>query len=360
MTIDDKNIIWLDTFEFITYNKKDKLLKLFGKGADIRKQFLKTPKVHEIVNEHEFKKMALCLEDAFLNRIIENYRTSNVECVTFYDKRYPYPLKEISTPPFCLYCKGNLQLLNSFCIAIVGSRKPSEYGLVVTKQFAKELSKHNITIVSGMAVGVDTIAHKSVLEENGNTIAVLGGGFNYIYPAVNISLSKKIAENNLLISEYSPNIAPQTYYFPARNRIIAGLSRGVLVTEAGEKSGSLKTADYAIEFNRDIFVIPGRINAETSKGANSLIKNLQGSITLCPNDILEAFNIADNEKTENSALQLDMNAQIILDYIQVDKKTFQEIADYTNISVKELNSILMELEMEGIITKLSGNCYIKL
>jgi len=359
MTIDEKNILWLDVFEFLTYNKKEKLLKVVGKNNDIRKEFLKNPAIKEILNEQEFKKMAVCLEDLFLERVLEDYRTSNVECVTFYDKRYPYILKEISTPPFCLYCKGNIQLLNSFCIGIVGSRKPSEYGLVVTKQYAKALATNGVTVVSGLAIGVDTISHKTTIEEAGNTIAVLGGGFKHIYPAININLANKITENNLLVSEYAPNTTPQTYYFPARNRIIAGLSRAVVLTEAGIKSGALKTADYAIEYNRDIFIVPGRINSETSKGTNNLIKNLQGSITLDPSDILELYGIETNNKTKNLAIQLDMDNQIILDYIKTDKKSFQEIADYTKIPIKELNSILLELEMDGTIIKLAGNCYIK-
>lgn len=358
MTIDDANIIWLDLFEFLTYSKKEKLLKLFNKGENIRKDFLKKKEIKDILSEQEFNKMAVCLEDAFLNRILNQYSNEGVECVTFYDERYPYLLKEISTPPFCLYCKGNTQLLSTICVAIVGSRKPSEYGLVVTKQFAKELAKQDITIVSGMAVGVDTIAHKSALEENGKTIAVLGGGFNHIYPAINNSLARKITENNLLVSEYNPNVRPQTYYFPTRNRIIAGLSHGVVLTEAGEKSGSLKTADYAIEFNREIFAVPGRINAETSKGTNMLIKNLQGCITLCPEDVLSALNININNKKQNVGIQLDMNAELVLNYIQTDKKTFQELADLTKMEVKELNILLMQLEMEGVVTKLSGNSYI--
>ncbi len=357
MKVEDKNIIWLDTFEFLTYHKKDKILKLFAHNEDIRKEFLKNPHLKEILNEHELRKMSICLEDRFLERKIEEYASKNVQCITINDERYPNLLKEIPTPPFCLYCKGNISLLNTLCLGVVGSRKPTDYGLVITKQFSKELAKNNITIVSGMALGVDSIAHKSVLEENGNTIAVLGGGFNYIYPASNISLSKQIEENNLLVSEYNPNIKPETYYFPARNRIIAGLSRGVLVTEAREKSGALITIDYAIEFNRDIFAIPGKINSDMSKGTNALIKSLQSCIVLEPKDILDAWNILEVTNT-NKTTQLNMNSEIVLSFIKTENKTFQELVELTKIPTKELNTILMELEMEGIVTKLSGNRYI--
>ena len=251
MTIDNKNILWLDLFETLTYNKKLKLLDIAGRNNDIRKVFLNNQSIRELLSTEEFNKMAVCLDESFLNRKLKDYVTNNIKTITFYDEEYPYLLKEIDSPPLCLYCKGNTQLLNTVCIGVVGSRRPSEYGLVVTKQFVKELAEADVTIVSGMAAGVDTIAHRTTLENRGNTIAVLAGGFNHVYPASNFSLFKELSENNLIISEYNPEVKPQTYYFPIRNRIIAGLSKGVLVTEAGEKSGSLHTINYAIVLFED-------------------------------------------------------------------------------------------------------------
>ncbi|MBR6779179.1 MAG: DNA-processing protein DprA [Clostridia bacterium] len=359
MTIDEKNIIWLDLFEFLTYHKKIKILDCFNKGEDIRLKFLSNPKINEVLSKSEINKMAVCLQDSFLEKQLENYKKSGIQLITFYDDKYPYALKQISTPPLCLYCKGNIQLLNTFCIGVVGTRKPTDYGIAITKQFVKELVKHDITIVSGMAVGVDTVAHKTTLEEGGNTIAVLAGGFNHIYPAINNALSKKIMESNLLITENNPNVPSLAYLFPIRNRIIAGLSKGIFVPEAGEKSGSMKTIDYAIEFNRDIFVAPGKINSPMSKGTNQIIKSLQGSITLCPEDILENYGLNIDKNQKNFSVQLDMDAQIVLNYIQTEKKSFQELADLTKFSAKDLNTILMELEMSGIVTKLANNSYIK-
>ena len=302
--------------------------------------------------------MALCLTDAFLENKINQYIANNIQCITFYDDNYPYLLKEIDSPPLCLYCKGNIQLLNTFSIAVVGSRKPSEYGLVVTKQFVKELAEADITIVSGMASGVDTIAHRTTLDNSGKTIAVLAGGFNYIYPATNFSLFKELINNNLVISELNPNIKPQTYHFPLRNRIIAGLSKGVLVTEAGEKSGSLHTINYAIDYNREIFAVPGRINSEMSKGCNNIIKEYKDAFVTEASDILTTFNINKQENEKNLGVQLDINVQSVLNYISTEKKTFQEILDYSNMSAKELNTILIELELSGLVTKLANNSYI--
>ncbi len=353
----NKNILWLDLFEFLTYNKKYKLLEVCGE-KDIRSIFLNNEEIKQILTNEEFNKMALCLDDAFLNFRLDQYNEQGIKTITFYDNEYPYLLKEISSPPLCLYCKGNTQLLNTLCLAVVGTRKPSDYGILTTKQFSKELSKADVTIVSGLATGVDTIAHRTVLEEQGKTIAVLAGGLNHIYPASNFSLAKQLTENNLIISENNPNVKPLAYYFPIRNRIIAGLSKGVLVTEAAENSGSLHTINYAIEFNRDIFAIPGKINAENSKGTNNIIKNYIGSMVLSPDDILQNYGLTLEKNTKNDSVQLDMRVQFVLDYIKTEKKSFQQILDYTKLSTKELNAILIELEMSGLVLKLANNSYI--
>lgn len=357
MTIDNQNILWLDLFEFLTYNKKFKLLEIAGKGKCLRKIFLTEPKIKEVISNEEWNKMSLCLSDQFLFVKLKEYENENVQVVTYYDELYPYILKEIPSPPLCLYCKGNTQLLNTFCLGVVGSRRPTEYGIVVTKQFVKELAKQNITIVSGLASGVDAIAHRTALEEKGNTIAVLAGGFKHLYPASNHALAREMIENNLIISEHNPNVKPEAYYFPIRNRIIAGLSKGVLVTEAGEKSGSLHTIDYAIEFNREIFAIPGRINSEMSRGTNETIKKFNNSIVLSPDDILEVFNIEKCEKQKKSEVQLDIKVQLVLNYIQTEKKSFQEILEFSKLKPQELNTILIELEMAGLITKFASNSY---
>lgn len=358
MTIDEKNIIWLDLFEFLTYTKKNKLLEIFGYGVDIRKEFLKNSNIKEILTNEEINKMALCLQDEFLNLKLKKYNEDNIQCITYFSEDYPFLLKEIASPPLCLYCKGNVQLLNTTCVGVVGTRKPTDYGLVVTKQYVKELTEVGVTIVSGMATGVDTIAHKETLANQGNTIAVLAGGFNHIYPASNRAMFNELTKSNLVITEHNPTVKPETYFFPVRNRIIAGLSKAVLLTEAGEKSGSLHTINYATEFNREIFAVPGKINSPMSKGTNSIIQNLQGCVTLSPQDILNFLHLT-KEQNKNVNTQLDITAQLILDFISVEKKTLQQIVDYTNMPVKELNSKLIEMEMEGLVVKLANNSYIK-
>ena len=291
MTNEDKNILWLDLFDFLSYGKKIKLLESIKKTENLREKFLQTQAIKEVLTNEEFNKMALCLSDEYLNRYLREYEQKNVQLITYNNPNYPYILKEISTPPLCLYCKGDVSLLSSQCFAVVGTRKPTDYGIVVGKQYCKELALSNITIVSGLATGIDSVAHKTALENNGKTIAVLAGGLNHIYPQTNYNLAKTIEEKGLLISEYPPNTKPLSYYFPVRNRIIAGLSKGVLVPEMGEKSGSMHTINYAIEFNREIFVVPGKINSPMSKGSNELIKNLQGVISTSPDDVLKILNV---------------------------------------------------------------------
>ena len=356
MTIDDKNILWLDLFDFLTYGKKIKLLQSINKGENIREKFLQNAEIKKVLTNEEFNKMALCLSEEFLNRNLNNYQQDGIELITFNNKNYPYSLKEISSPPLCLYCKGDVGLLNKECFAVVGTRKPTDYGIVVTKQYVKEIAKHMV-IVSGLATGIDAVAHKTTLEEKGQTIAVLAGGINNIYPQTNLYLAKLIIENGLIISEYPPNTKPLSYYFPVRNRIIAGLSKGVLVPEMGEKSGSMHTVNYAIEFNRDVFVVPGKINSPMSKGSNELIKSLQGLITTDPQDILQTYSL--NSKTKvNNVSQLDINSQMVLNFIESEKHTFQEILDHTKIQAGELNSLLLTLELEGLLIKLANNSYI--
>ncbi len=358
MTIDDKNIIWLDLFNFLTYQKKVKILDIFEKHKDIKKTFLSNPKIHEILTETEINKISNMLSDVTLDKKIDEFNNNGIEMITIHDNRYPYILREISSPPLCLYCKGNVQLLNTYCIGVVGSRKPTDYGIVTTKQYVKELVEAGVTIVSGMALGIDTIAHKTALDEQGKTIAVLGGGLYHIYPVSNFALSKELSQDNLIISENTPDTPPLSFYFPIRNRIIAGLSRALIVTEAGEKSGTLNTAKFAGDFNREVFAIPGKINSPLSKGTNKLIKNLEATITLLPEDVLNSLNLKKEKNNKNPTRQLDIKEQFVINYIQTEKKTFQEIADYTELTARELNTILLNLEMEGLIIKLANNSYI--
>ncbi len=203
---------------------------------------------------------------------VQDLKKDGINWLTIFDKDYPKLLKEIYDPPIILYYRGEIKKEDQKAIAIVGTRSITDYGKIVTRQFAKDLVLNNLTIISGLARGVDTQAHLAAIESGGRTIAVLGGGLNKIYPHENKGLAERIIKHGAVISEFLPNDDPKPGNFPARNRIISGLSRAVLVTEAAEKSGSLITAKLALEQGRDVFAIPGPITSELSKGPIDLIR----------------------------------------------------------------------------------------
>lgn len=358
MTTSDKNVLFLDNAVELPYNKKAKILDMFDANIDLHANFSAIEaKLNEILTPREMEILQKSAKQN-LEQIIEGYKKDNITTITIFDNNYPNMLKELDDKPFCLYCKGNIELLNSKCIAVVGSRKISDYGKVVTQMFCKEFARAGLTIVSGMALGVDAVAHNTALECHTPTIAVMAGGFNHIYPTANVGLYRQIIQNGLVVTEYPPNTIPASFNFPVRNRIIAGLSQGVLVTEAGAKSGALHTKNYAADYGREVFAIPGKITSPESEGTNSIIKQCQACLVTSPDEIFETLHINIKENSQKVDQQLDMDTTCILNYILAEKKTFQEIADFTKLPTRELNSKLFEMEMDGLIIKLAGNSYI--
>ncbi|MDA2921876.1 DNA-processing protein DprA [Patescibacteria group bacterium AH-259-L07] len=211
--------------------------------------------------------------------------------ITPQDKNYPQLLKEIPDSPHKLYVWGVLKQKEKYPLAVVGTRKVSNYGKQVTIELVKELAKQGLTIISGLALGVDGISHQAALDANGRTIAVLGSGFDHLYPQEHAKLANDIVKSGgAIITEYPPDAKPTQKTFPARNRIIAGMSLGVLVIEAPMRSGALITARHALEQNRDVFAVPGSIYNKNSAGTNNLIKMGAKPVT-SPEDILESFNL---------------------------------------------------------------------
>ncbi|MBC2128418.1 DNA-processing protein DprA [Listeria marthii] len=218
----------------------------------------------------------------------EKFFYEDITPVWILDDHYPALLREIYEAPPILFCKGNIDLLQKQAIAIVGTRQMSEYGRKACRKIASELSEHQLTIVSGMAIGIDTTAHKAALQKDGATIAVLGSGVNNIYPLKNQLLANDIARDGLLLSEYLPDEEARRWHFPERNRIISGLSIGTVIIEAAERSGSLITADMALEQNRQVFAVPGNIFIDTWKGTNYLIQE-GAKLVMNANNIIEEF-----------------------------------------------------------------------
>lgn len=226
---------------------------------------------------------------AILDQELELIAKENIDCLDICDQDYPSLLKEIGNPPVVLYLKGNRKVLGKFLFAIVGSRNPTSYGISIAGDFSDQLSKRGVTIVSGLARGIDTIAHQKAIK-GGETVAVLGSGLLNIYPRENQCLAQEIACSGAVISEFPLLSSPSKENFPRRNRIISGISRGVVVIEATSRSGALITARSACEQNREVFAIPGNINSPLCKGTHILIKE-GAKLVDCLEDILEELNV---------------------------------------------------------------------
>jgi DNA processing protein len=220
-----------------------------------------------------------------------------IKVIDFFETEYPYYLKQINYPPLVLYLKGNIDLLDTESVAIVGTRTPTKYGRLTAFNFAYKLCCLGLNIVSGLALGIDKAAHEGALAASGPTVGVLGSGLNCIYPGQNRKLARSIFEKGLMVSEYPLNTKPLASNFPRRNRIISGLSKGVVVIEAAQRSGALITANFALEQNREVFAVPGNIDQFQSKGPHSLIKE-GAKLTESVEDILEELKFEDLVKTK--------------------------------------------------------------
>ncbi|MBQ3834304.1 MAG: DNA-processing protein DprA [Elusimicrobia bacterium] len=295
---------------------------------------------------------------------------NNIKVVTYKDEEYPEPLKDICDYPSVLYIKGNYSKQDEFSVSIVGSRRPTNYGRIVTDKFCKHFVGCGLTTISGLASGIDTQTHISTLDNGGKTIAVLGNGLLDCYPKENKKLQETIYEKGAVISEFPLRQRPDKINFPRRNRIVAALSKATLVVEAALKSGSLITAELAAEYGKDVFAVPGPIYARYSEGPNSLIKN--GAFTaLKPEDIIEqTFSLFDFVKTvkkneKENKLKLvsdDKNSLAVLKILKtsITGLSLDQISASTGISVSDLSSILLQLELDGFIKEMPGQVYIKI
>ena len=273
--------------------------------------------------------------------------------LTWAHPQYPALLKEIHDPPMVLYAKGDLSCLQQKCLAIVGTRKPTYAGLDIARHFAKELSKHKLTIVSGLALGIDAQAHGGCIDANGQTIAVLGTGIHHIYPHRHRALAEKILENGLIFSEFPLESTANAGHFPRRNRIISGLSLITLVVEAALKSGSLITARLALEQNREVMAIPGAINNPYAQGCHYLLQQGATLVTSVA-DILRELNITPFTLSEPVKLSLAREAENLVNCLGFDVTTVDQIVTRSGLSFTEVANQLAILEMHHKIKAVPG------
>lgn len=312
-----------------------------------------------IVNEN-IEKKNLKKSEAQIN-LLEKHKAS---LITFWDDDYPYYLRKIYDPPVFLFIKGNLIPEDENSIAIVGTRNPTQYGKKIAEKIVNELIEYRVTTVSGLARGIDTIVHSTTLSKNNRTIAVLGSGLDFIYPAENRHLFKSIPENGCIISEYLFGTKPDAMNFPKRNRIISGLSLGTVIIETDITGGAMLTARYALDQDREIFAVPGNIDSPKSRGTNFLIQSGQAKLVISGEDIIVEFG-SRFSKQKTKQLEFDLSSLNIFEnkiYQIFDSNPLHidEISEKTQLSTSECLVHLLSLEFKGLIKQLPGKYFSKI
>lgn len=295
--------------------------------------------------------------EEYIERAKQFLETNNIKYITRADPAFPTMLSQREVdPPVVLYYKGNLDLVREPCLAVVGTRRASQYGKYAVDKIVSELAR-SFTIVSGLAAGIDGYAHAAALNAGGKTIAVLGSGLFNPSPVCNLRLFDEICKNGLVLSEYTPSAHATEYTFPQRNRIISGLSKGVLVVEASYKSGSLITANCALEQGREVFAVPGDIDKPRSVGTNRLISQGATAVT-CAQDIFDSYSMTlPKIAAKSETFSLDFAEQQILDLLNAGEKSFNELVETCGMTVSELNTALSTLMIYGLIHEKSKNLY---
>jgi DNA processing protein len=280
---------------------------------------------------------------------------AGVHALTWDDLAYPQILLTISDPPPVLYIRGELRLEDAWAVAMVGTRTASVYGREAARVLATDLSRAGVTIISGLARGIDAQAHRAALDAGGRTVAVLGSGIDIIYPWEHRKLAEEIVGHGALVSEYALGTKPEASNFPPRNRIISGLSRGVIVVEAGERSGALITADFAAEQGREVFAVPGGIFQRGSRGTNRLIRDGAQPV-LSANDVLEVLNMtAVSEQVEaQMLLPTDATEAVLLEQLSDDPAHVDEVGRAAGLPIATVSSTLALMELKGLVRQVGG------
>ena len=297
--------------------------------------------------------------DISLDAEMEKLDRYGVKVLTFHDAEYPSRLNEIYDYPPILYVRGSLLSEDEWCLAVVGTRRATVYGRQVTEEIVTDLARNKITIVSGLARGIDSIAHRSALEAGGRTLAVFACGLDIVYPAENAELARRIIQQGALISEYPLGTKPRAENFPRRNRIMSGISLGVLIAEAGKVSGAMITAQMALEQNREVFAIPGSILSPTSGGTNHLIQE-GAKLVSNYNDILEELNLTAvvHQMEIREIVPASDTESLLLKQLGAEPTHIDEICHSTRLSISALSSTLAMMELKGLVKQVGNMNYV--
>ncbi len=347
-------LIWLDSFVGLEYKHKKELYNLIN-GKDSIKDLLEKGQDYIVtcVGESEYKNLVNSANQPYLAYITEGLARRNITAITIDSKEYPESLRETPFAPLVLYTKGDVSLLNTDCFAMVGSRRSLPISVKTAERFATEISHAGLTLVTGIAQGVDEAVLKAGLEASGKVISVLGGGFDTVYPKSNTELVDRIAETGLVITEYPPEIQSKPHHFPIRNRIISGLAKGVLVVSGAIKSGTQYTANYAMEYGKDLFAIPYGVGVESGSGCNDLIKR-GASLVDSPTDILSFYNLENKRAVK---INFTTEEQAIITVLKDGEMHIQKLCDKLNKQVYELSPLLSGLEIKGVVNRNGANVF---
>jgi DNA processing protein len=300
---------------------------------------------------------------AELDHEIESLQKINGKLITYWDEDYPEILKRIYFPPIIIYTLGNFSEYDKYSIAIVGTRMPSSYGKSQAEKFSTEIANKNITVVSGLARGIDSFAHEAALKAGGRTIAVIGSGLDVVYPPENKKLFEQIKENGVIITEFGLGTKPDAQNFPRRNRIISGLSLGTLIIETKLNGGAMQTAAYALDQNREIFALPGNINTNQSEGPNKLIQNGEAKLVTCVEDILLELQLQlkpeIGKNIPRPSVELNLFEEKLINILNTDPKQIDEIATISSMTTTDCLVNLLTLEFKGLVKQLPGKMFIR-
>ena len=371
---DDIYMLWLSSLvHHVGSRKLNVLLEKFGSAGAVFKASAEAIREYMPLAHVAYHYLCEHKNLEYIETLLDKLESLGIAYISRDNPRFPALLKEIPDPPVGIFFIGTLPSDSTEKVAIIGSRKCSEYGLLTARLLARPLAAAGVGIVSGMARGVDSMAHRGALQGGGITIAVLGCGVDICYPAENKELREEILKNGCIISEYPPGVRPAPAFFPARNRIISGLSRAVVVTEAALKSGTLITVDQAQEQGREVLAVPGNISSKLSQGTNQLIRD--GAFPISNHeDILNILGIkptpsktASKAKNLPEKLQNSKNSQIplatdekqVYDRLSLEPISFDQLAETAGVDIGRLHLICTGLELKGLAKKLPGARYIQ-
>ena len=360
------NLNLLLSIEGIGPGKIKILLKKFGSAQNVinasEKDLIGTERINKllatrIINEVKNKSKI----EAKTKRELDRISDLNIKITSLWDTDYPELLKNIYDPPLLLYYKGEISDSDKYSVAIVGTRNPTEYGKSQAQRIASELASQNITIVSGLARGIDSVAHAAALKSNGRTISVIGSGLNVIYPPENRKLFEEISEKGIIYSEYNLDTPPDAGNFPQRNRIISGLSLGCLVVESGLRGGALQTAQFALDENREVFAIPGNLGIKQSEGTNGLIQRGNAKLVKDAEDIFAELELKlkpmIGKNIPKPKPDLNLFEEKLLNILGDEQIQIDKIASLSDLSTSDCLVHLLQLEFKGLVKQLPGKVF---